>query len=256
LDVFSEVSSNAPAAALNGLAVGAYIATAEAIALEKQFSGSSISAALSKAAIHKQASSLAQKNSFLLSSRVYSKLAGEEDHRWLCRALISLAEGFGESPDKEVGLAWAEAFIYLITASTVPPKIQQESSQSLSQLYARRPDLFANLVLEGLWDHVTETEEKDKEPKAASQNLVQVLKSICLSPKEFESLGGQHSIQDVERQACAMLVIARKDLVPRASWIELCLRMEVDPGSLAQQHEKQLLAEIGLRASLENKVCF
>ncbi|KFA60741.1 hypothetical protein S40285_04728 [Stachybotrys chlorohalonatus IBT 40285] len=249
LDVLNEVTANAPTAAQNGLVVGAYIATAEAASLQRQYPDSSVSTAFTKASIPKQALSLVPKQAFLLNSRIYSKLAVEEDFRWLLRALGATAQYLDSKTERDVVLAWAEAFICLLTASNVPPKVQQESARTLSELYAKNPKAIASFVIQGLWQSASQIEEKDKESRAAKSNLVQVLRSICLSPKEIERLGGVVASENIEEQAWAMLVISRHELIPRSSWIDLCLRMELDPGDLARRYEKELLQEIEHRTS-------
>ncbi len=53
---------------------------------------------------------------------------------------------------------------------------------------------------------------------------------------------------------CSLLVLAHPDLIPRANWIELCLKVGLDPGELAQKHEQQLIDEIVARTGLDQKV--
>ncbi|KAH7324479.1 putative translational activator [Stachybotrys elegans] len=252
VDVLNEVTSNAPSAAQNGLVVGAYIVTAESAIITRQYPDSSAAIALSKAAIPKQALSLAQKQAFLLNSRIYTKLTAEEDLQWLCRALAFIAQHV-DSKDEEAVTAWAEAMIYLIASMAVPPKIQQESTKTLSHLYARLPADIPHFIFEGLWQYTDQKDVKEKESKINSKNLIQVLKAICLPPKELQQLGGQATQDQLEAQACSMLVITRTELVPRSSWIDLCLRMELDPGDLARRHEKDLLAEVGRRTTLDQQ---
>ena len=53
---------------------------------------------------------------------------------------------------------------------------------------------------------------------------------------------------------CLLLVLARPRLIPRAAWIELCLRVGVDPGELAKKHEKVLLEEVVKRSEFSQPV--
>ncbi|KAG8417487.1 translational activator of GCN4 [Metarhizium acridum] len=251
---FQEVTANAAGSALSGLVVGAYILTALNPVLSRQFPDSSISSALAKASITTQALSLAAKQSFLLNYRVYGKLNTEEDLQWLSRALTSVAKSLDDESDKGVTLAWAEAFIYLITASSIPPKVQQEALRSLSKLYSERAEVVSHFVLDGLWNSFALDEAKEKDMKVNKSNLIHVLRSICMDPSELSGLGGNVSQEQLESQACSILVLARPELIARSSWIDICLRMGLDPGTLAKKHTNELLGEVDRRSTIEQKV--
>lgn len=249
-----EVIANAAAAAQSGIVVGAYILTALSPMLLKQFPESSVHGALTKANIQKQALSLAAKQAFLLNHRIYTKITAEEDLSWLCRALFSVAQRLDSKTDREVSLAWAEALIYLTASTNIPPKVQQESAKTVSRLYAQRPVLIFSFIIEGLWSGFEINEAKDQDVKAERTSLIYVLRSICLEPGELESFGGEIAQETLEAQACAILVLSRKELIPRSSWIEMCLRMGMDPGDIARKHLDQLLEEIALRTSFQQQV--
>ncbi|KIL96130.1 hypothetical protein FAVG1_00872 [Fusarium avenaceum] len=59
--------------------------------------------------------------------------------------------------------------------------------------------------------------------------------------------------EDLESQANSLLVLARQELIPRANWIELCLRMELDPGELVTKYQDELVAEIENKTSFDQK---
>ena len=84
--------------------------------------------------------------------------------------------------------------------------------------------------------------------------LHKVLKAICLSPGELRQLGGSPSPEDLKFQLCSLLVLARESLIPRSNWIDLCLRVELDPGELTRTYEDQLLRSILDATGPENKV--
>lgn len=253
LDTLQEAVNVPSAAATNGLIVGAYIVAALVPAICAHFTSCSATSVSVKASILEQALSVGDKSSFLLNPRVYTKITAEEDLRWLNRALSSVVEHMRAKPHLDVALAWSEAIIYLITASSVPPQVRQEAAKELSRLYADRPRLVSELVITGLWNCVTQINSKEYTEKSERLNLV--LRSITLDPEELASLGREVSQEDLEDQACRVLVLSRPELIPRSSWIDLCLRMKLDPGKLAQKREADLLGEIGLRTSLDQTVC-
>ncbi|KAG5928579.1 hypothetical protein E4U42_000387 [Claviceps africana] len=216
-----EVMANAATAAQNGLVVGAYILTALSPAMMQQFPDSSTRAALSKASIPSHALSLAAKQSFLLNPRVYSKVSAEEDLQWLSQALFSAAQTFDNESNADVTLAWAEAYIYLISGPSATPKTQQEAVQSVSRLYVKQPEVISGFITNGLWKHFKLDDAKEKDVGIVESNLIHVLRAICLDPHEISSLGGSISPDVLETQACSILVLSRPELIPRSSWIDV-----------------------------------
>lgn len=254
VDAFNEVAANAAATAQSGLIVGAYILTAISPLITRQFAGSAAEKSISRAEVSKHSLSLEPKPSYLLNHRIYSRVTGEEDLKWFSRALTSIARSLDKKTDQSVAIAWAEAVIHLTTAHGVPSSVQQEEAKALSQLYVRNPSLVSGFITGGLWHSLELAEKKEKDRHFDNTNLVQVLKAICLDPKEIQSHGQSIEKDVLEKQACSILVLARPDLIPKASWIELCLRMEVDPGDLARKYEGELFQEIGNRTSQEHSV--
>ncbi|KAI5462734.1 armadillo-type protein [Mariannaea sp. PMI_226] len=253
ITTFTEAVGNPAAAAQSGLIVGAYILAAVVPLVHERFSGSAAETALTKAAVSKHCLTLDPKHSLLLNQRIYSKVTGEEDLRWLVQALITVFRDLKSDSDIQVILAWSEAIIHLITASSVPPIVQQEASKELFGLYVQNPSLTSNFIISGLWAHVEHAPDREKDAKTDTINLVQVIKAICPSPKDVELSGQNLTAEARELQACSLLVLARPELIPRASWIDLCLRMELDPGDLVRKYQDDLLKEIESRTSFHQK---
>ncbi|KAF5529586.1 translation activator GCN1 [Fusarium mexicanum] len=252
---FTEVTSNAASAAQNGLIVGAYILTAVSTHINRVLRGSAADSSLAKASVTKQSLSLDPKSSFLLSPRIYSKITADEDLKWFSRALNSIFQGLDKGADNQVALAWSEAIIHLVTAQSVPATVQQETSKTLSSLYVRSPKLVSGFIIAGLWDYLKHSGSPDKDPSSGAHNLVQVVKAICLTPTDIEKSGETIHTEDLETQANNLLVLARPELIPRASWIDLCLRMELDPGNLVKKYQDELVTEIETQTSFSQKVC-
>lgn len=251
IDVFNEVTANPPTAAQNGTVVGAYILTAVTSIVEAH--SSQAGAAISKASVQKVAQSVGQKNSFLCNSRVYSKLAVAEDFAWLNNALSAVADRLDDKSPKENTLAWADAIIHLITNQSVPPKVQKDASVALQQLYLKRQKLFSTFIIDALWASFEQDQTTDKDAKVDNHRMIEVLRSICPEPGAYGT-DVKPPTEVLEAQACSLLVLARPELIPRSSWIELCLRVGLDPGELARKHEEVLVNEIFARTSPEQKV--
>ncbi|KAF9775456.1 hypothetical protein IL306_006435 [Fusarium sp. DS 682] len=255
ITTFTEVTTNAASAAQSGLIVGAYILTAVSTHIQRLLPGSAADVSMAKSSVTKQSLSLDSKSSFLLSHRIYSKVTADEDLRWFSRALNSIFHSLEQNSDNQVTLAWSEAMIHLITAQTVPATIQQETSKILSDLYIRSPKLVSSFIITGLWDHLRHSGSPDKEPSSGAHNLIQVVKAICLTPSEIEKSGATVDKEDLESQANNLLVLARPELIPRTNWIDLCLRMELDPGNLVKKYQDELVTEIENQTSFNQKVC-
>ncbi|KAJ4267441.1 translational activator of GCN4 [Fusarium torreyae] len=249
---FTEVTGNAAAAAQSGLIVGAYILTAVTPYIQRLLPESTAASTLTKASVNKQSLSLDSKSSFLLSHRIYSKITADEDLRWFAHALRSVFQSLEQGADSQVALAWSEAIIHLITAHTVSTTVQQETSNTLSDLYTRNPKLVSGFIINGLWDHLGHSASHDKD-QSDTHNLIQVVKSICLTPNDVEKSGKFIAKEDLESQANNLLVLARPELIPRASWIDLCLRMELDPGDLVKKYQNELVTEIESKTSFDQK---
>ncbi|ENH62760.1 Translational activator GCN1 [Fusarium oxysporum f. sp. cubense race 1] len=254
ITTFTEVTSNAASAAQNGLIVGAYILTAVSTHIQRLLPGSAADLSMAKASVTKQSLSLDPKSSFLLSPRIYSKVTADEDLKWFSRALNSIFQGLDKGADNQVALAWSEAIIHLVTAQSVPATVQQETSKTLSNLYVRSPKLVSSFIIAGLWDYLKHSASPDKEPSSGAHNLIQVVKAICLTPSDIEKSGETINTEDLETQANNLLVLARPELIPRANWIDLCLRMELDPGNLVKKYQDELVTEIENQTSFSQKV--
>ncbi|KAK6444954.1 hypothetical protein FP744_10001202 [Trichoderma asperellum] len=253
IDNFHEVVANPTLAAQSGTIVGAYILTAIYPVIRRWSSDSKTAQDLLKLSTTSHA--LASIQSFLLNSKIYNKIGGEEDYHWFRLALASVATGLDSNTQRDIVLAWAEAMIYIVAVTSVPSNVRQESARSLSTLYAQNPSMMANIITDGLWSLLTHSiKAGDKDSAAESRDLVRVLKSICISSKELETLGGSVSLERLEQQACSLLILCRTELIPRANWIDTCLRMGIDPGNLAQKYADPLLKEISERTSADQKV--
>ncbi|KAF9882461.1 translational activator gcn1 [Colletotrichum karsti] len=258
LDTFNEVVANPLAAAQNNLTVGAFIVTTLTSWSQQSNVSAAVKSSLSKISITNHCLALEPKPSFLLNPRVYGKITVEDELIWFSRALSAASEHLSDKTPESVSIAWAEAFIFIICSSVATPKARQAAMDSLSHVYASRPALVSQAVVGGIWHWLEALEAGDKDSAAAlskseSKNLHIVLRTICISPKDIPE-GQKDAVQAaISKQLCSLLVLARQDLVPRASWIELCLRVEKDPGDLARQLEDDLIKEITDKTSIEQK---
>ncbi|KAI1345881.1 armadillo-type protein [Xylaria sp. FL0043] len=248
IDTWAEVLKNPASAAQSGLITGAYVLGALVYRALCRIESSAIQTKLKKVDIAKELLSLDPKSALLLNHRVYSRLSNEDDCTWFLRSLEAASADIS-SATESVQVAWSQAFIYLASAMNVPASIRKASCQSLARLYCINPAFTSGAMISGLWRWVESSEKNEKESVAASakfetSHLHLVLRSITPGEEELKSGGTQPDQELVERQMCALLVLARKDLIPRCSWIDLCLRVGVDPGGLARKYEQELIDQL------------
>lgn len=262
LTAFNEVTANPVTAAQSGLVTGALVVCGLG-ALLSRLESASVQSLVKKASIQKNSLAVEPKPSFLLNQRIYSKFTADDDLQWLCRALSEIVPALSSSADA-VKVGWAQAYIYLICSAVSSPSVRRQATDALSDLCARDTSAeglsVAAEIINGIWHWVEAAETGEKESavalaKSGNSNLHHVLRAICLTPREFADRPG--SVVDksqLETQMCSLLVLAKPQLIPRASWIELCLRVELDPGELARKYEEPLIQEIVRRTEFGQKV--
>ncbi|KAI1204428.1 translational activator GCN1 [Annulohypoxylon truncatum] len=256
-ETWTEIIKNPSAAAQSGLIMGAYVFSTLSLQVLSKIDSAPLKAILKKTAVSKECLVADPKPSFLLNHRVYSRLSTEDDARWFLRALAATYDDLSKS-SKNVQAVWFQALIYLISSASVPSQIRKETCDAISKLYVRDPDFISEVAAAGLWAWIESSLTEDKDSIAASAkyenaHLHLVLKSICLNDDEFKELGAQKAQESLAKQMCSLLVIARNDLIPRASWIDLCLRVGLDPGSLAQEHKEELIQQVIDKTSFDQK---
>jgi len=250
LDIWNEATTNPLAAAQSGLVTAAYVFTAIAYNQFHSTSSPKVEAALKKAQIARQTLVMEPKPSFLLNQRIYGKLSSDDDFRWFLRALSSASHDMADlQSDATIAIGWSQAIIFCICSASVKPAIRREASLALSKAYVKNPAHISNIIVQGLWRwrHSVESGEKDSAAAVAktdNQHLHLVVKSICLPPIEVSRLGSDIDESIRRNQMISMLVLSRPELIPRISWINLCLRVEVDPGNLARVSGRELIQQI------------
>lgn len=261
MDIWQEVIANPLAAAQSGLVTCAYVLTAIAQPKLALCSNGKLETALKKAQVDRQALTMEPKPSFLLNQRIYGKLSSDDDFKWFIRALSSVSHSLAVfEQDSVVATAWSQAIIFCICSSSVKPELRNVGSRTLSQLYTREPARISAIVIAGLWrwHYCVESGDKDSaatSAKTETQNLHMIVKSICLSAAEMTKLGCEVDIAVRRQQMIALLVLSRPELIPRVNWIELCLRVQVDPGELARSSGDALMQQILDSTSFSESVC-
>lgn len=258
-EIYTDVLSNSLKSSQDGTISAAYVVCSIGEAALCNESSQKLNALSDKFSIRKQCLQLEPKPSFLLNPRIYTKITSDDDARWLYRALAAVASSLPESPGSEIASAWTHAFLYVICSATVSPKLRKEATGALTEVYLSEPPKLGEAVISGIWNWIQALETSDKESapvlaKADNSNLHVALRSICVPPTASDNAGVSAEEQHLEKQMCSLLVLGRSRLIPRVAWIDLCLKLGLDPGELAKKHEKELLEEVVKRSEFSQPV--
>ncbi|KAL1597321.1 translational activator of GCN4 [Paraconiothyrium brasiliense] len=240
VEIWQEVNANPVPATQSGLVTVGHYVTA-LLASRVQFSGdATLSGIYKKSDVVAQSLAIKPKPSFLLNPRVYSKLNTEDDVEIALRALTAVSPWLLEDRTPiEAREAWAHAFIFFIVAQGVSTKAKVTAKVALEKAYVQAPSNISSVIVAGLWSWYKSNESGDKESAAVASKsgvseLYNVLGSICLSQEFVKKHGASIDAENLREQSVSLLLLARPELMPRVSWIDLSLRMGVDPGRLVQ----------------------
>lgn len=258
VDNWTEIIKNPTTATQSGLITGAYVLTTLIARVLSRIENPTIQTKLKQADAMKESLSIEPKSSSLLNHRVYSRLSSGDDWIWFLRSLEAAYTGISGSTEP-VQTSWSQAFIYLVSATNVPPTIRQASCEAIAKLYVQNPAFVSTAMSNGLWQWIESADQGEKDSAAGSAKfetsyLHLILRSITLSNEDLEASGQERRQELIESQMCALFILARKDLVPRCNWIDLCLKVGVDPGNLVRKHETELIDQLIDRTRFDQNV--
>ena len=249
LVLYDEVTSNSLPAAQSGIVIAAHIFLSLYQFLTKSSQDPRVTSLLKKVKIYEQAFTVSPKPSYLLNPRIYTKMSNDEDIRWIIRALSSSSVGLSTADISSIVTdAWVQAFIYFLVAKSVPPTIQKDAAQSLKEIYLEQPILIGKSIIGGLWSWYKNLEDGVKDSaastaQAGTEKLNLVVRSICPPAMQSDS-GPPVRAEAMRAQLIAMLVLCRPEIMPRVSWIELCLRTGQDPGEIARLYSTECVQQV------------
>ena len=179
--------------------------------------------------------------SFLLNHRVYTKLSSHEDLSWVIRALVACSNDL-EKASPNIKDAWTQTLLYLIAATGIPPTVRNEAMTSLTNAWSQRSRMISEMVIQGLWKWQRQTELSEKDStapwgKSGTSQLFLAVRSICPPGRDTK----QQDRDSMQTQLIHMLVLCRPEVLPRVHWIDTCLRMGQDPGTIARTNFTECL---------------
>jgi hypothetical protein len=251
VEMWQEVIANPIPATQTGLVTVGHYVTALLLDKAQHMKDEKIVTIYKKSDVLSQSLAIQPKPSFLLNSKVYSKLSSEDDVVIAVRALTAVAPFLvQEASSEEAQTSWAHAFIFLIVAQGVSSRAKSAAKQALTQTYLRVSSAdITRIIVQGIWSWYRSSEQEDKDSaavasKTGSNELGAVINCLCLPPDTVQKQGAVIDLTSLRAQALSLIVLARSEMIPRISWIELCLRMGVDPGDLVRACLKECVNTI------------
>ncbi|KAK4556108.1 translational activator of GCN4 [Recurvomyces mirabilis] len=248
IDIFNEIAANPIPATSSGQIGIAFMITALCLARFSRMKDLKSASILKKANVQDRVLALEPKPSFLLNPRVYSKLAAEDDFVWFQRALVSALEHLPRSQQVDgVSVSWTQGMIFCIVAASNSPKGRSSTLSTLRNTYVSKPELIGRLVTLGLWQWLQDLELMAKDSaalaaKTGRDELHKIVRSTCLPQDSLELKGQPIPEGTIEQQLASLVVLCRPQLLPRSSWIGLCIRTGTDPGALATRLSQDCLS--------------
>ncbi|KAL6704150.1 translational activator of GCN4 [Coniothyrium glycines] len=241
VEIWQEVNANPIPATQSGLVTVGHYVTALLIDRVRVMEDDKLASIFKKSDVLTQSLAVQPKPSFVLNPKVYSKLTTEDDVVVALRALTALAPSLAEASQDSQN-AWAHAFIFFVVAQSVSSQAKTAARHALTQAYLDfSPQTVSGIIIRGLWSWYRAVESEDKDSaavasKSGATDLSAVLGCICVPLDVLKKSGTEVDSEALQQQALRLVVLARPDIMPRVSWIDLCLRMGVDPGDLVRNH--------------------
>lgn len=247
VEIWQEVNANPVPSTQNGMFTVGHYVVALLIEKARHISDEKLVAIFEKSDVISQSFTTQPKPSFILNPKVYAKLSTEDDVAVALRALTALAPFLGHDISTDAQDAWAQAFIYLIVAQSVATKAKSAAKHALTQSYLRSsPERISNIIVKGIWSWYKSTVQENKDSaafsaKSGTAELGHVLGCICLPLDTQSKLDVRVDASCLNQQALSLIVLARPEIIPRVSWIDLTLRMGIDPGQLVRDNLNDLM---------------
>ncbi|RMD42898.1 hypothetical protein DV735_g2206, partial [Chaetothyriales sp. CBS 134920] len=185
--------------------------------------------------------------SYLINSKVYSKLSADDDLQWLSKALTGVASGL-ESTDEDSRVLWARAVLHLLLEPDTAPSVRRETSELLANS-ARRYAAVGSSIVSGAWSYLKERQAANATNTEgalplADIKLLAILRTALPPSTQLVKDSDGRRLTISESHAIDTIVLLRPELIAHADWIEMCLSRGVDPGQLTSRSIDGLLQRV------------
>lgn len=187
--------------------------------------------------------------SYLLNSRVYTKLSTSEDQQWLLRALLSVHTSLEDASQADQA-AWGRAVLHLLLARECSAEVRRAAATELASKYLESPAAIGSNIVQGIWSYLQdESTHSGKNPLQPDESTASSLlrKAVAVVSPSHATWAKHNLVKPVDvltRQAISTTVLYGPDLIPHVEWVDNLLYMGLDPGKLADDHTEALMQEI------------
>ncbi|KAI0827665.1 ARM repeat-containing protein [Trametes gibbosa] len=192
------------------------------------------------------------KPSFLLWDKVYQKLSGEEEEKWLLRAIEVVLPFFKEDflQDEQARTLVGSILLHLAVESA-SPQIRRSTITTIEVLTSIHPELVSISVLSAISAHLSKAAPAPSKTTSTNgeevENLANQegrLPALILACAAF----GEDCPKDLKEHLLLDFVLIAHHPGPsgnlRPVWIELCQKARIDPLELVSSHPDTLLANV------------
>ncbi|KAK4903958.1 translational activator of GCN4, partial [Elasticomyces elasticus] len=245
-DTYAELSASPLPAAQAGTIAMAYAIPAM---LQHEFLAGMVTDTKLKSTSQFLSNKLGESTSFLVNSKVYTKLSTAYDQQWALRALIGVDSSLQQAEDAGK-TAWGRALLHLLLAPETDAETRRITGEELAQRYVAEASGVGSSVVLGIWDYLRD--ESAAPPRKLKEDEVRqpiqlrrVVSAISPGKAAWKQKFDLERPQAVlEQQAISTAVLYGPELVPGVEWVENLLDTGVDPGQLTTSYTNELMQEI------------
>lgn len=253
LQAFDEVCSNPVASLQSGQASAAFILVAMVGSGKWD---SKMNSSLKRDRIVAQSLTISPKPSFMLNSKIVTRLTSSNEMSWAVRALTSIGSELA-AESRATRSAWAQSLIYFLVAADVPTSVRRATREAIAAQYLHYPLPVAESILFGLWDwlyslHRNERESFAVASRTGTERLQTALSCVNVTKSIWEENNRLVPVSAIKTQLVQSLVLCRDELIPGSNWIETCLKVGIDPGALTAEQADQLMDQVLVHSNTGN----
>ncbi|KAF1816139.1 ARM repeat-containing protein [Eremomyces bilateralis CBS 781.70] len=242
VDAYKDITANPIQATQNGSISTAYVTATLSLSTLRTINDNDVSSILQKLAVQKHLYMVEPKPSFLLNPRVYTKLLDEEDIAWCLRCLEAAVDGIASTKDnQDAARPWSQGILYFLSERR-SAALSTRSSETIASAFNAHPGFVGQAVIDGIWTWLEQLSKGDKDSVALMSKGGDHAPHAALHaifPQKTAQLSGLKDV--LSENLVRALVISQPNLIPRASWINLCLRTGIDPGNLVSANTDRFL---------------
>ena len=177
---------------------------------------------------------------FILSERVHIKLHDEKDLLWTFRASATCSRKILQNPiHAESKVKWGQLLIYYITKAGFYRNLQNTMVEILAETCKDEPINVLETLVQALWASVRMLDYDCDNPivvnsGATRHSMALVIETMFGSMLNMELTALSPFNNVIYSKLIDVLVLCQRSLIPKCSWLKLCVKNNIDPGDLVK----------------------